>query len=249
MSKFNRIIVAVATIAACLSLAGEAAGRDRGAGPRFSFAPYLWFTDYSGSVHSRGERYDLDTDFLNLSQSMAGFLYIQATWQERFALLFDHNYRRWDIKSGEAGNVNKASGWMYTTQLAAAYALTEDKPVVPELIIGGRINHLSSKVVDSARVSDERTRTWFDPFIGLRTTAPLGPRFFVSARGDIGGILTGSKSNWSVSGLLGYRIGYIASIGAGYRIYDVRYETGEGDDLFEYDVQSHGPFLGMEFYF
>jgi hypothetical protein len=209
----------------------------------------LWFGEYSGSVYSRGERYDLNTDFLDFSQSLAGFLYLQASWQDRFALLFDHNYRRWTKSYSQEANASKVSGWLYTTQLAGAYTLTEDQPVIPELIVGGRITHLTSKLTDSSGVSHERTRTWFDPFIGLRATAPVISRFFVSARGDVGGILVGSKASWNFSGLVGYRLGLLASIGAGYRIYDVDYETGEGDDLFNYDVQTRGPFLGVEFHF
>ena len=249
MSRYFRVIILITLIAGCLIPYADAVAEGRSDAVRFRFAPYLWLSEYSGSVYSRGTESDLNTDAFDFNQNLAGFMHIQATWHNRFALLFDHNYRRWDKIYKIPADVSKVSGWMYTTEISGAYAITDKYIIVPELIIGGRFTHLRSKIVDAIGTTDEKTRTWFDPFIGFRATVPLSPRFFAAARGDIGGILVGSKASWNVSGLIGYRIINAVSIGAGYRVYDVRYETGDGEDLFKYDVQTRGPFTGVEFYF
>jgi hypothetical protein len=214
---------------------------------RFRFAPYFWFNDYSGTVYSRGTEYDLNTDAFKFSGNVGGFLHIEA-YRGKFAILFDHNYRRWNKNFDFSVDVAKASGWVYTTEIAGAYNMAETDITQFELLIGGRISHLKSEVVDQAGGVTDRSRTWFEGLAGGRFSVHVSRRLLFVLRGDIGGVLTGSDLTWNISPAVGYRLAGIVSVFGGYRIYDVDYEADKEDNLFKYDVQTKGPFLGFEFY-
>jgi hypothetical protein len=99
------------------------------------------------------------------------------------------------------------------------------------------------------RTSASRDANWIDPLVGLDYRAPLGDKWTLSLRGDVGGFGVGSdltlhgwakmvrQNSEQFSWFFGYR--YIA--------YD--YETGSGIDRQRYDLQLHGPGIGMAYSF
>ena len=94
-----------------------------------------------------------------------------------------------------------------------------------------------------------RDASWVDPMVGLNYVAPIGGRWSLNLRGDVGGFGVGSdltlhgwatfhrQNSESFSWYFGYR--YIA--------YD--YETGTGASYQRYDLQQHGPGAGIAFSF
>jgi hypothetical protein len=98
-------------------------------------------------------------------------------------------------------------------------------------------------------VSASRDADWVDPMIGLHYRAPLDGKWSVSLRGDVGGFGVGSdltlhgwatlvrQNTESFAWYFGYR--YIA--------YD--YETGNGANRQRYDLQQHGPGIGVAWSF
>lgn len=90
-----------------------------------------------------------------------------------------------------------------------------------------------------------RSAEWIDPLVGLEYRVPFGGKWTFSLRGDIGGFGVGSDltlHGWAklvrqntdrFSWYFGYR--YIA--------YD--YETGSGANYQRYDLQQHGPGIGI----
>ena len=94
-----------------------------------------------------------------------------------------------------------------------------------------------------------QTKTWFDPLIAARFTAPFESRFQLGIKGDFGGFGIGSDYAWQVFPFVGYRFSNLFELGAGYRAIGMKYETGSGTDLFIYDMVIFGPQIGLVFHF
>jgi len=99
------------------------------------------------------------------------------------------------------------------------------------------------------QVSASRDADWVDPLLGLSYRVPFADKWTLDLRGDVGGFGIGSdltlhgwvklvrQNSESFSWFFGYR--YIA--------YD--YETGSGANLQHYDLQQHGPGIGLAWSF
>jgi hypothetical protein len=241
----RKILISVAWFTVILALAGSPQARDFGSAGvwQIDFAPYVWATDQTGSVFVDGEEIGVNTDFLKFEDNISGFIHFEA-WNGGWAFLFDHMYQRWERQVGLGTDSTSFRGWAYTTEIGVARLLKEPDPVSFEFVFGGRITKLSTRG-GGVEPDAEDSRTWFEGFIGLRSGIEITGRLIAGVRGDIGGALVGSELTWNASGLLGYRLGRSVSLFGGYRVYDVNYETGDGADLFKYNVRSHGPFLGL----
>jgi hypothetical protein len=97
---------------------------------------------------------------------------------------------------------------------------------------------------------------WLDPFAGATFRYPLGGRWKLAGRGDIGGFGVGSKLSWGLEATVLWRIGTQFSLVAGYRVFDVDFEEentysfSDGSQLNvpdTYDTRTNGPILGMTF--
>jgi hypothetical protein len=91
-----------------------------------------------------------------------------------------------------------------------------------------------------AGADGDRSKDWFDPYVGTRVRWDLNRRFNLSAAGTVGGFGVGSDFAWSLKALAEYRINRRFSVIGGYRVIDYDY-----DDGFVYDVTMHGPILGL----
>lgn len=136
----------------------------------------------------------------------------------------------------------------------------KDKMMYLDILAGGRYWYLSGDidvglVLDAngnqvARsISQNGSRQWIDPFVGLRTRFQLTKDLMMVFRGDVGGFSIGSKFAWNVSGYLGYSVSEMVSLWAGYRALGVNYQNGSGNDKFVYDVTIQGPAIGIGFRF
>ena len=86
---------------------------------------------------------------------------------------------------------------------------------------------------------------WYDPFIGANIHAPLGERWSLSARADIGGFGVGSDLTWQIETLFDWHLSERTSFQMGYRWIDIDYE----DDGFVYDMLTQGPQAGVTWRF
>jgi hypothetical protein len=86
---------------------------------------------------------------------------------------------------------------------------------------------------------------WIDPTIVMRGTWPIDDKWFVQARGNIGGFGVGSDLMWQVMADVGYRPSEKWFVAFGYRVIDIDYENGSGLDRFVYDVRTFGPQLKL----
>ncbi len=110
---------------------------------------------------------------------------------------------------------------------------------------GYRLNP-SVSLLNGPTVVDE-TQDWLDPFVGGRWIWNFAEGWLVSARGDIGGFGIGSDFAWQAIGVVEWQPFQHVGFLAGYRVLDADYEDGSGNDYFQFDVNVHGPLLGVNF--
>jgi hypothetical protein len=91
-----------------------------------------------------------------------------------------------------------------------------------------------------ARVDD-----WWDPYLGLRARYNLNDKFYIIARGDIGGFGVGSDLMWQAEGALGVQLTQQVYAEIGYRALSFDYDK----DGLTYDTITHGAqmTLGLQF--
>jgi hypothetical protein len=91
--------------------------------------------------------------------------------------------------------------------------------------------------------------TWFDPLIGLRLRHRFSPQAEMVLRGDVGGFDVGSKFSWQAMGYVNWEFArtqnFVWSAMLGYRALYVDYAKGSGNTLYEYNMLTHGPIMGI----
>lgn len=110
--------------------------------------------------------------------------------------------------------------------------------------------HIADLAVSGGRaVASSGDVTWFDPLIGLRLRHRFSPQADMVLRGDIGGFGVGSNLSWQVMGYVNWEFArtqsYVWSAMVGYRALYVDYAKGSGNTLYEYDMLTHGPIMGV----
>ena len=145
----------------------------------------------------------------------------------------------WNSRNGWRANIDR-SLWRWTFLVAER----GDKPGVirwPQ--------HWRSDGQWGARLADSGDVTWFDPLVGLRLRHHFSPHTELVLRGDVGGFGAGSKFSWQAMGYLNWDFARTQSAiwsgMLGYRALYVDFEKGAGSTLYQYDVLTHGPVIGV----
>lgn len=99
----------------------------------------------------------------------------------------------------------------------------------------------------SGQETNEKNRSWGDVFVVGRYHKGFGQKWLFSLRGDVG--LGGSSFAWFGNAGLGYKFSDLFTLGLGYRILSLDYETGAGVDYFKYDMTTNGLGLALGFSF
>lgn len=252
----TRILTRCGPMALLLSLAvGPSAGAQTapfghdGSGKwRFSVAAYLLAPHMSGTVGVAGKEIALDASpsdiFGNLKFGMMGYAEANnGTWGVGFDFLY------MDLEAEGEGLLPVTVG---AKQVMGEADLLRRLTPWAEALVGGRVVGLESSLeyggtrVDS---SFSASKTWFDPVLGVRLTAPNTGRWLASFRGDIGGFGIGSDLSWQLNPMVGYRFSRVVSTQLSYRVLYIDYQDGEGPTEFRYDVTTSGAQLGFSFAF
>jgi hypothetical protein len=83
--------------------------------------------------------------------------------------------------------------------------------------------------------------------VGLRFAPVLGEKWQLWTRFDIGGFDVGSDLTWQINANLIWMVSDSIAVTGGYRVLDIKYDDGEGNEGFVYDATSHGPIFGLVF--
>lgn len=251
------------TLAGLVACGAAAIGNPADAQDReWIVAPYLWGADTSLDVLVRDDPvFGGDLDFSDLVDKLDLALQLHVeTRKDTFGVLFDLTYLETsdslgidatpslpanttvstgtDMMMWETGGFYRGSGEAYGLDIlfgVRAIELDVDIAIVPPAPLAARALDASASLLDG--------------FAGLRYVAPLGERWSISLRADVGA--GDSDLSWNAIGLVGYGFGdndkY--SVLFGYRHFAVEYDTADQGLPIEVDMSMSGPQVAFAFRF
>jgi hypothetical protein len=223
----------------------------------FQIEPYIMFPNMKGNV-AIGNLPEVEVDanvgdiFNNLQMGL--MLYFEAH-NDKWAISSDVIYMDLlqDVNEGKVIN----SGELGATQVA--WELAGLRKVLPWLEVGvsGILNSVNSDVnlvvnnigPGTTNKSADISKTWVEPMIVTRVKSPSDKIYIYQFKGEIGGFGIGSDLAWQAEADLGFRFSKLLQVTAGYRMISLDYETGSGEDLFVYNVDTFGPVIRLGFNF
>jgi len=219
----------------------------------FRLAPYAWLTSTSGSIGAGPLSADagLSSSDVLSSLQIAAMALVEVDY-DKWSFENDLIYARFQSSQATPGTLfgelkSTLNQFLWTSYLG--YRVLETPRFTADVQAGFRLISLG---LDLELTPDQLpgrsryfTRTWIDPVVGLRTRTQVTDWLFVPLRGDIGGFGANSELTWQAFGGLGFQLSRWAAIIAGYRALGYDYNQAN----FEYNVNTHGPLLGVEFSF
>jgi hypothetical protein len=215
----------------------------------YTLAPYFWFSGAKGSAKVAGEDFDIDLGGLGelnavfsfqleaQRKKLAGWLAITVTDLEQETT----------TEGGEAGTFRLK---VLRPEMAAAYRFFASRKMAFEAYAGFRYTDWRPRFELKVQVPGEPTaievqKGWFDPIIGARFRARIGPRIPVFIRGDVGGFGVGAELAWLAQAGLGYMFSPGFGLAGSYRYYYTDYKSGSVESGYAYDADQHGPLVGI----
>ena len=219
----------------------------------FTLSPYLWMTSLRasteiGPITSTSEAY-----FSDLIQHLDGAAQLRFEGQrDRWGFFLDGTYltvsddarvktQRFRFR-GVDTDVQLTEAWL---DFGGMYQLGNPGRTF-DLMLGGRYAYVSTEVSVGPFEAD-RSEDWLAPLVGGRFQFDISENWLASLKAEVGGFGVGDAPDlsWGVTALLGYRLNDSATLGLGYRFYDIDFSSGR----LEVDMQYHGPLVGMSFRF
>jgi hypothetical protein len=222
----------------------------------FRVQPYGWLTAIDGTTGPQQFVGDVDAGFDEVFDVLefAAALQVEAR-RGRWGIIADAFY-------AELGSSGTLPGPLATNidldmeqfigEFVVFYRVSETPDSFIDLYAGLRHTSLSLELeatttgtqlpFGARRSGDEN---WTDPIIGIRAQWDINERWYLSAKGDIGGFEVESDFTWNIHGSVGYRLNESASLEVGYRYFDTDYS----DSNFTYDVAQSGALIGVNFAF
>ena len=199
---------------------------------------------------------DVDLSFSDILDNLdAGFMFAYRGERGPWSVGLDFSFMELEAEGSGLGPAGGTSGSVeseqYIVQLDIGHALTE------RLGMYGGIRYteldLDVEVVGGGPLGETLVRkgseSWADPVIGLRYGAPLGDRWLLVAKGDVGGFGVASDFTWAAMVFAAYSFNDNATLLLGWRVIDVDYEDGSGAGRFAWDVRTAGPAAALAWRF
>ena len=218
-----------------------------GAGERESTVVlYLWGAGLDGTVAMGGTVTDVDMSFGDIVDNLdAGAQARLETHKDRWRVLADFIYM--DLGHEAANLPAELEVKQSVFEVLGGYSVSPSFDV----LFGGRYSELDNRVAFSGPLGlgplTDR-HSWVDPVIGGRYRGG-GERFHYSLRADVAGFGVGSELTWNAEAVVSWDVSPRVVLGASYRVNDVDFEEGSGDNLFQYEMTTAGPAFGVGFRF
>ncbi len=223
--------------------------------------PYLWMSGMDGSqtigTPAGPLTADVDLSFGDIWDNLEiGGMLSYRGQNERWVVMADSIYMDLEAKDNRNGTLIDVGVKIEAKQLALEADLGYEVAERIVVFAGLRYNDLEQDLtVTTAGGPAAGTRTasagdsWIDPIVGVATELPIGERWSVGLRGDIGGFGIGSDFAWQALAAVRWQASERISVVGAYRYIDMDYENGSGTALFGYDMALSGPALGVSFDF
>lgn len=242
-------LLAVLAVAVVTLSVPQAAAQSSSDGWEFAIAAYLVAAGMDGSITVKGLEADVDVPFSDIIDKLdfAAMVHFDMR-NDHWVLMSDLFYVNLGADKDVGPGAASAAVQQTLFEVAGGYRVS---PVFT-LLAGARWVDLDNQIRYTGEILDEDVsarKSWIDPFCGVHLMTPLSQRWWLGARGDIGGFGVGSERAWQAYAEFGFRASDLVSVFLGYRAIDMDYEDGSGRDLFRYDMLIAGPQIGVAFSF
>ncbi len=217
----------------------------------FKFTPYLWIAGVSGRGGIGDLSVNIDSSITDDNVKLnAGFMGTFEARRNKLIFATDLQYSNLGTENLTPGPLFSNASADFKTfvldpEVGYRLAANEEKGRFIDVLGGVRYWHLRADLKFDEGILSARSATgsryWVDGVAGVRGTAALSRKLFVSGKADLGG--GGSKLTYQLFGGAGIRIGERTSLIAGYRHLHVNYDR----DNFLFDMSLAGPIFGVSF--
>ncbi|MGC2529583.1 MAG: hypothetical protein WA639_17670 [Candidatus Acidiferrum sp.] len=111
------------------------------------------------------------------------------------------------------------------------YRLIDQEKIKIDALTGFRFWHFGESLSfnpSALGLNFNGSQNFVDPLVGGRVQLALSPKIVVNILGDVGGWNTGSKLEYQIAGIIGYKIKPALTLQAGYRYLDLDYRGSRG---------------------
>jgi len=219
----------------------------------FDVTPYLWVAgldvetslpDMPSAAPASADRFD--------TKICAGVMLAAQAHYQSVGLFLDFAWLRLDTEGINPGPAFSAVGlksdFIHTTA-ALTYSLPLHGKFHAEVLAGARLWNVNenlefhSGVLPGFKSSGEQT--WVDPVIGADLCYDLSRRWYLVAKGTVGGFGVSSDIAWEVFSGVGYRFTDWCSAIVGYRYLHEEYDRS----FYKLNLDAQGFLLGVNFHF
>ena len=203
----------------------------------------------SGDAQFGPVQQPVDVSFSDILDNLQmGFMGSYRGSTERFSVVADVIYLALGNAS-DTGLVRRADLDQLIADITGGYRFSSSV----EAFAGLRVTDLSTKVGlgDPVITELEGSDTFYDPVVGVRVLTPLSQngRWWLQARGDIGGFGASMDFTWQAMANVGFKPTERISIFGGYRALGQDFKDAGGSERFSLDVIYYGPVFGVGFHF
>jgi hypothetical protein len=220
----------------------------------FAVSPYLWFPGVHGTAigpNGNGLGFKASPSDL-LSNFQIGLMGAVEARYKRIVTSMDIFWIRLEddkaiplppaISDGAIGAKIHATEFFLAPKIG--YRFIDQEKIKIDALTGFRFWHFGESLSFNPSVlglNFTGSQNFVDPLVGGRIQLDLSPKIVVNILGDVGGWNTGSKLEYQVAGLIGYRIKPALTLQAGYRYLNLDYR---GSHPVTFDFTTAGVLFG-----
>jgi hypothetical protein len=216
---------------------------------QFQLTPYLWIAGISGRAGIGNLVVDVDAGLTDPNVHLNfGFMGTFEARKDRFIILTDLQYSNLGTDRATPRSLFSSASADFKTFVLdpeVGYRIVDnpEKGAFVDVLGGIRYWHLRTDLTFNAGLlssfSATRSRGWVDAVAGIRGSAHISKRLFLTGKADLGG--GGSKFTYQLFGGVGVLVGKRYALIAGYRDLSVNYNK----DGFLFDTSLQGPLVGF----
>jgi hypothetical protein len=220
---------------------------------QFQVSPYFWLAGLHGTTGTQNRTTQVDESFSDIFHSLKfAFMGTFEARKDRFISLTDLEYVSLEDDRATPGpffgSANaKIKTFIFDPEVGYRVFHDPDKGSFVDILGGIRVWHVSTDITFSPGILPgievQGSRNWVDAVGGVRASAHLSEKLFITGKFDLGG--GGSKFTYQLFGGGGYNLNKSIALLFGYRALDVNYNK----DNFVYDTNQRGPIVGIGFRF
>jgi len=217
-------------------------------------SPYLWFPGVHGTAigpNGNGVGFRASPSDL-LSHFQIGLMGAVEVSHKRIVTSMDIFWIRLEddtaiplppaISDGAIGAKIHATEFFLAPKIG--YRVIDHPGIKIDALAGFRFWHFGESLSFNPSVlglNFNGSQNFVDPIVGGRIQLALSPKIVVNILGDVGGWNTGSKLEYQVAGLIGYKIKPALTLQAGYRYLNLDYR---GSHPVTFDLTTAGVLFG-----